>query len=378
MKRIFTIFSLIFALIFSYESNVFADENKYNAKSVILMECFTGKVLYEENADVKLPPASVTKIMTMLLVIEAVDRGEIALSDNVTVSENAASMGGSQVYLEQGEQMTVDEMLKCVAVASANDAAVALAEYIAGSEEKFVEKMNYRAGELGMNNTHFENTNGLDDTTENHLTTARDIGIMSCELLKHEKIMDYTTIWMDSVRGGQFGLCNTNRLIHYYQGANGLKTGSTSKAKFCISASAKRDGLQLVAVVMAASTRDERNKIAEKLLDHGFNNYSFIKYDGSPLDDIKVIGGNNEYASIYSENFNGIIEKNKSQSIITEINLPKYLEAPVEKGSVVGEIKYKTQDGDEIGCSKIRVTNSIEKRDFKYQFKLLLKNFLLY
>lgn len=376
-KTITIILSVVIIFTGIIPFNIYAEES-YDAKSVILMESTTGRVLYESNADEKLPPASVTKIMTMLIVMEAVDSGKISLTDMVTVSEKAASMGGSQVYLEPGEKMSVDEMMKCVAVASANDAALALAEHIAGSEEEFVNKMNYRAGELGMYNTHFENTNGLDDTTENHLTTARDIGIMSCELLKHEKILDYTNIWMDTVRNGQFGLSNTNRLIRYYKGANGLKTGSTSKAKFCISASAKRDGLQLVAVVMASSTRDARNTAAAKLLDYGFANYSFIHYDGSPMDDIAVRGGNGEQVGIYTEDFGAVIEKNNANGVTFEIELPEYLTAPVKKGSVVGEIIYKTADGTEIGRAEIFANSDVEKRSFGYQFKKIFENFMLY
>ncbi len=376
-KTIGVILSVIITLMGIIPCHAYA-EDSYDAKSVILMESTTGRVLYEINADEKLPPASVTKIMTMLIVMEAVDNGSVSLTDMVTVSEKAASMGGSQVYLEPGEQMSIDEMLKCVAVASANDAALALAEHIAGSEEEFVNKMNYRAGELGMYNTHFENTNGLDDTTENHLTTARDIGIMSCELLKHEKILDYTTIWMDTVRNGQFGLSNTNRLIRYYKGANGLKTGSTSKAKFCISASAKRDGLQLVAVVMASSTRDARNTAAAKLLDYGFANYSYIHYDGEPMDDIAVRGGNGEAVGIYTEDFGAVVEKNIENGVTFEVSIPEYLTAPVTKGSVVGEVIYKTAEGEEIGRAKIYASGDVEARRFGYQFKKIFENFLLY
>ena len=221
-------------------------------QSAILMEASTGMVLYEKNADEALPPASVTKIMTLLLVMEAVDSGKIKLTDMVSVSENAASMGGSQVYLKVGEEMSVEEMIKCVVIASANDCAVALAEFLCGSEEAFVTQMNTRAKELGMENTNFENTNGLDDTVTNHKISARDIAIMSRELLSHELILKYSSTWMDTIRDGTFGLTNTNRLVRFYSGANGLKTGSTSRAKFCISATAKRDGMQLIAVIMAA------------------------------------------------------------------------------------------------------------------------------
>ncbi|MGN1347111.1 MAG: D-alanyl-D-alanine carboxypeptidase family protein, partial [Eubacteriales bacterium] len=223
-----------------------------NADSAVLMDTATGTVLYAKNADRALPPASVTKIMTLLLFMEEVDAGNISLEEEITVSEYAASMGGSQVYLEPGETMKAEEMLKCVIIASANDAAVALAEKVAGSEEAFVNRMNERAAELGMNNTHFENVTGLDDDTTKHLSSAYDIALMSRELLKHETITKYSTIWMDSIRDGAFGLTNTNRLIRFYNGATGLKTGSTSKAGFCISATAKRDGLHLIAVIMGA------------------------------------------------------------------------------------------------------------------------------
>ncbi len=261
------------------------------AKSLILVEGSTGKVLYELNADESLPPASVTKIMTLLLVFEAIEEGKLRFEDPITVSEQAAKMGGSQVYLEQGEQMTVDELLKCVVIASANDAAAALAEAVSGSLESFVSDMNRRAAELGMSHSHFENTNGLDDTTTTHLTSARDIAIMSKELLKHEKIFDYTTIWMDTVRNGAFGLTNTNRLIRFYNGANGLKTGSTSKAGFCISATAKRDGMQLIAVVMGSPTRDERNATAAKLLDYGFARYEVYNTPSLTQETLPVLGG---------------------------------------------------------------------------------------
>ena len=242
-----------------------------NADSAVLMEAETGTILYAKNADQALPPASVTKIMTLLLVMEAIADGKLGWDDMVQTSEYAASMGGSQVFLEPGEEMSVTEMVKCVVVSSANDAAVALAERVAGSEAAFVRRMNERAAELGMKNTVFYNTNGLDDDVDGHVSSARDIAIMSRELItKHPKILEFSSIWMDSIRNGAFGLTNTNRLVRFYRGANGLKTGSTAKAKFCISATAERGGMQLIAVVMAAPSRDERNEIAKKLLDYGF------------------------------------------------------------------------------------------------------------
>jgi len=268
VRKIFLLLLLIPAILFAGIPVRAAD---YNARAYILMEASTGTVLLEENADEALPPASVTKIMTLLLVMEAIADGKLGWDDMVQTSEYAASMGGSQVFLEPGEEMSVTEMVKCVVVPSANDAAVALAERVAGSEEAFVRRMNERAAELGMKNTVFYNTNGLDDDVDGHVSSARDIAIMSRELItKHPKILEFSSIWMDSIRNGAFGLTNTNRLVRFYRGANGLKTGSTAKAKFCISATAERNGMQLIAVVMAAPSRDERNEIAKKLLDYGF------------------------------------------------------------------------------------------------------------
>ncbi len=316
-----------------------------DARSLILIEAETGTVLYEKNADAPLPPASVTKIMTMLLVMEAIDSGKISADELVTVSETAAKMGGSQVFLEPGEQMSVSELLKCVTVASANDACVALAEHISGSEEAFVSLMNQRAAELGMTHTNFENTNGLDDTTVNHVISARDISIMSRELItKHEKILEYSSIWMDSIRGGAFGLTNTNRLIRFYQGANGLKTGSTSKAGFCISASAKRSGMQLICVVMGASTRDSRNEIAKKLFDYGFANYAYESFSPSEPKEIEVVGGGEKSLVLTYERYHTLTDKANSGKIKEEIVLPEKVIAPIKAGDVIGTAKYTVGD----------------------------------
>ena len=249
------------------------EELKISAPSAILMERSTGTVLYEKNADEHLSPASVTKIMTLLLIMEQLDSGQLDTSDIVTASAHASSMGGSQIWLKEGEQMSVDEMLKCIAVNSANDCAVAMAEHISGSEEAFTKRMNDRAKELGMENTQFLNCTGLTDDP-GHYTTARDIACMSRALLAHPRIRDYTTIWMDSIRDGTFGLTNTNRLVRFYQGATGLKTGSTSSAGFCISASALRDDMELVAVVLGSSTSKERFDSAKALLNYGFGAYA--------------------------------------------------------------------------------------------------------
>lgn len=374
-KYLFCILS--FVLIFNLFSFKVDGDMNLDARSVILIEQKTGKVLYEKNADEKLPPASVTKIMTILLVMEAIDNGSINLTDRVSVSENAASMGGSQVYLEVGETMSVDEMLKCVVVASANDAAVALAEHISGSEEEFVSEMNKRAEALGMLNTNFENTNGLDDTTENHYTTARDIAIMSRELLNHEKIFDYTTIWMDSVRNGAFTLTNTNRLIRFYKGANGLKTGSTSKAKFCLSASAKRNEMQLIAVVMASSTRDSRNEAAVKLLDYGFAGYECVSYSQEHIQDLNVVGGVKQSVPVVSGKFSDVLKKGEREKIQKVYEIPQKINAPINKGDVVGRVLYKI-DGEIIGQSEVYAGENVKRVDFFYQIKKILNNFLLY
>lgn len=319
------------------------------AKSAVLMDAESGEVLYAKNADEALPPASVTKVMTLLLVMEAIDSGIIKLEDMVSVSENAASMGGSQVFLEAGEQMSVDEMLKCVVVSSANDAAVALAEKVAGSEASFIQMMNERAAQLGMENTHFENATGLDDNVTNHTISALDIAIASRELItKHPKIFDYTTIWMDTIRNGEFGLSNTNRLIRFYNGATGLKTGSTSKAGFCISATAKRDNMHLIAVIMGSETRDIRNAAATTLLDWGFATFSMYTTEGGEISDVKLMGAQNDNIRLEYKGFAKLLGRGKEQKITVEKNIPEAVCAPIKKGDKVGSIKYLC-DGVVIG-----------------------------
>lgn len=347
-----------------------------DAKSLILIEAETGRVLYEKDADIPLPPASVTKVMTMLLVMEAIDGGKISYTDTVTVSEYAANMGGSQVYLEPGEQMSVHELLKCLVVSSANDAAVALAEHICGSEESFVAEMNRRAAQLGMTRTVFENTNGLDDTTQNHVTTARDIAIMSAELItKHPKILEYSSIWMDSIRGGEFGLTNTNRLIRFYNGANGLKTGSTAKAGFCISASAKRDGTQLICVVMGASTRDSRNEIAKKLFDFGFANYKYVEFPSQALDPIPVKGGVYDTVSVRYGEYKTVTDKSLAGAVQTEVVLPEEIHAPVEAGAELGKVRYLL-NGEVLAEIPIVAESEVARVGFKDQFFRLLRELL--
>ena len=293
-----------------------------DAAAAVLMEKETGAILYEQNAHDKLEPASVTKVMTLLLVLEAIDDGRLALDDMVTVSAHAASMGGSQVYLKEGEQMSVDDMLKAVAVVSGNDAAVALAEHLAGSEEGFVEQMNQRAAELGMADTCFVNCTGL--PAAGHLTSAHDIAVMSRALIQHPKIRDYTTIWMDSIRGGQFQLANTNKLVRFYEGATGLKTGSTDAAGYCLSATAERDGMELIAVVLKAKTSEQRFESAKSLLNFGFANYTLTDvYPGQALPPVDVLI---------------LVDKAQLNDVTSELRLCENVEAPVEQGQKLGEM----------------------------------------
>ena len=343
-----------------------------NAKSAILIEASTGKVLYEKNADEALPPASVTKVMTLLLVMEAIEQGKIAYGDTVRASANACSMGGSQIFLEENEEMSVEDLIKSVVIASANDAAVALAEYIAGTEEAFVEQMNKKASALGMKNTTFENTNGLDDTVQNHLTSARDIAIMSRELIKYPKITEYSSIWMDSIRNGEFGLTNTNRLVRFYKGATGLKTGSTAKAGFCISATAKRNDMELICVIMGAQSRDIRNAAAVSLLDYGFANFGVYQKSGDKIDNIPIKKGLEPDVDAEYNSFSAVLKKNEIGNITQEIKLVDGLEAPIEKGAVIGQVTYKSADG-EIGKSDIIATETVDKMTFWGMFVEFLK-----
>ncbi len=350
----------------------------YNARSYILMEASTGRVLLEENADEALPPASVTKIMTLLLIMEAVADGRLRWDEMVQTSEYAASMGGSQVFLEPGEEMLVSEMVKCVVVASANDAAVALAEKVAGSEEAFVKRMNERAAELGMVNTVFLNTNGLDDGIDGHVTSARDIAIMSRELItKHPQILELSSIWMDTIRDGAFGLTNTNRLVRFYRGANGLKTGSTSKAKFCISATAERDGMQLIAVVMASPTRDTRNETAKKLLDYGFANYEAVTLGAKTLPEaLNLIGGVADTVKIAAVEQSAVLEKGQSARITENLVLPDAVNAPVEVGDELGYVEFLL-DGETFLKTPVTAAESAKKIGYAELFGRFLKRVLM-
>jgi D-alanyl-D-alanine carboxypeptidase (penicillin-binding protein 5/6) len=317
-----------------------------SAPSAILIEQTTGNVLFEKNPDERRPLASVTKIMTMLLTMEAIDGGKITLEDKVVASERAKSMGGSTIFLDTGEEMSVNDLLKGIAVASGNDACVAMAEYIAGSEEGFVNMMNARAAELGMTNTNFVNTNGLD--ADNHYSSARDIAIMSRELLKHKKIFDYTTIWMDSLRDGKFQLANTNKLIRFYKGANGLKTGSTDKALCCLSGSAMRDNLQLICVVMAAPTSPQRFADASKMLDYGFANYAIkrIVTKDESLGDAPVVNGMEQTVpAVAKDDYDALTAKGDNTDIKRELVFNDTITAPIKIGDKIGEIQLSTAEG---------------------------------
>ncbi len=342
-----------------------------DGKSFILIECATGQVLYEDNADEKLPPASVTKIMTMLLIMEAIERGEITYDTIVTASERAKSMGGSTIFLDTGEKMTVDDLLKGIAVASGNDACVAMAEHLSGSVENFVAVMNNRAKELGMVNTNFETCNGLD--SEAHYSSARDIAIMSRELLKHEDIFRYTTIWMDSLREGKFQLANTNKLIRFYAGANGLKTGSTSKAKNCISATAKRDNMQLCAVVLGSDTSQKRFNAASTLLNYGFENFTVSGMKkGESAGEVTVKKGVAEkVGAVLQEDCMIVINKANKDSVEKNITLAEKIEAPIKKGDKLGKIEIKTEAGSTV--VDIVAKDDVGRIDFGKMYMRILK-----
>ena len=353
-----------------------AEALKLDAVSAILMEEKTGTVLYEYNADAALPPASVTKIMTLLLVMEAIESGSVRMDDRVTVSAHAASMGGSQVFLEEGEEMLLEDLLKSVVIASANDAAVALAEHVAGSEEAFVARMNARAAELGAVSARFENTNGLDDTASEHVMSARDIAILSRALIAHEEILKYSSIWMDTIRDGAFGLTNTNRLVRFYRGCTGLKTGSTSKAGFCVSVTAKRDGLSLICVIMGAETRDSRNASATKLLDFGFANFACAELPEGSADPVRVMGGSDPLCPVSYPAFASVISKSEVHSVRCEIILPEVVSAPVGEGDKIGEIIYYSGER-ELGRAPITADRAVERIGYSEILLRLLRAFCL-
>lgn len=372
MKRVICFFICVCFMMQSVA--VFAEGNTdlgLNAKSAILMEEATGNILYESNPDERLPIASVTKVMTMLLIMEAVDSGKISLDDMVTVSENAMSYGGSTMFLETGEQLTVNDMLKGIAVASANDGCVAMAEHLAGSESAFVDMMNEKAKELGMENTHFMNTNGLDE--DDHYSSARDVAIMSRELMKHETIFNYTSIWMDTLRGGKFQLANTNKLIRFYDGANGLKTGSTSKALCCLSAAAKRNDMQLIAVVLGAPTSAERFASAKSLLDYGFANYA-VNTQITAGDEVQKIavekGVDKEAGVVAGDSCSTLVKKGQEDNITKEIKIDETITAPIEAGQKIGTMTI-SRDGEVIADIDLNASSAVEKKGIG----LIIKDF---
>lgn len=345
-----------------------------SCESAILISQDTGEVLYEHNAHEKLRPASVTKVMTILLIMEEIDSGRLSYSDKIACSENASSMGGSQIWLDTTEELTVDEMLKAICVVSANDCTVVMAEHIAGSEEMFVERMNQRAKELGMNDTTFKNCHGIDE--DGHETSSYDIALMSRELLKnHPEITKYTTIWMDSLRDGKSELVNTNKLIKNYQGATGLKTGSTSLALFNLSASATRDDLSLIAVVMRAPTTKERFSCARKLLDYGFSNYQYKKLAERDCEVMKVPvmkGTEAEVAVKYSDSVGKVMKKKEDGNVEQEVIINGDIMAPIQKGDVLGNVFYRV-NGEEVASVELVADSSVEKLSFFNMGKRVVK-----
>lgn len=376
MKKVTTLLLAAVLLAGMLPRRAAAVDLNLNAKSALLMDVATGTVLYEKECHERLAPASVTKVMTMLLIMEALDDGRIHLEDQVTASEAAAAKGGSQIYLKAGETMPVSDMLKSIAVSSANDCACAMAELIAGSESAFVEQMNQRAAELGMADTHFVNCTGLDDSkeAESHRTSAYDIALMSRQLLKyHPDIKKYTTIWMDTVRGGTFGLSNTNKLIRFYSGATGLKTGFTSGAGYCLSATAKREGMELIAVVMGCESAQKRTADCKALLDYGFATYSVVRPGLKAGRTVAVhLGKQNTVPVELTERREILVDKAKRTSLTARVELAQLVPAPVEKGQQVGTISVYA--GEKLLIQlPLAAAQAVAKLSFGDVFKLVLE-----
>ncbi len=370
-KRIFALLMVLSALALCLPLPVYAVELPVEAKAALLMEKETGQVLYAENEHENLEPASVTKVMTLLLVMEAIDRGELKYEDMVTVSANAASMGGSQVYLSEGEQISVEELLKAVCVSSGNDAAVALAEQVAGVTELFVQQMNNRAMELGMGDTHFVNPTGL--PAEGHVTSAWDIALMSRELiLHHPDIRRFTTIWMDTIRGGEFGLSNTNKLIRFYDGATGLKTGSTDAAGYCISATAEREGMELIAVVLGGETSQQRFEDAKTMLNYGFSTYALadVTPEEKPVASVKLGRAPTVEGSLAQSKL--LVGKGQAGSLTRTVTLQEDLLAPVEKGQTVGTLTVQSGDTT-LAELPLTAAESVERMTWGDLFTRLLR-----
>jgi D-alanyl-D-alanine carboxypeptidase (penicillin-binding protein 5/6) len=371
--------ALVIMLSFTVQTFAQTPPPQIDASSAVLMEAQSGKILFEQNGDTELPPASVTKVMTLLLIYESVNEGKLSWDDEVSVSEHAASMGGSQIFLEPNEVQTVADLTKSIAIASANDAAVAMAEKIGGSEDGFVQMMNSKAAELGMKNTHFVNACGLD--TDGHEMSAKDIAIMSRELItKYPQIKDYTTTWQDTIthitsKGKtEFGLTNTNKLIKWYANATGLKTGSTGKAKYCLSGTAEKDGMELIAVVMAAPDPKVRFREVIKMFDYGFGNYEVKKGEpkGKKVGSVSVKKGMTESVdAIVSDDVTVLTEKGKSGELKNDIKLNEYVTAPVKQGDKIGEIIYYSND-EEVGKSDLIADKNVEKAGFFKNLKNLI------
>lgn len=371
------IIAIIFTAIpvFSVDVNAVTEET-ITAPSAVLMETSSGKIFFEKNPHEQRPCASITKVMTMLLVCEAIDNGKLSLDDTITASAHAASMGGSDIWLEEGETMSADDMIKATVVASANDAAVALAEHLCGSEEVFVEKMNEKASQLGMKDTVFKNCNGLDE--DGHITSAYDVAVMSRELMKHEMIFEYTSIWLDNLRDGKTQIVNTNKLLKTYNGITGLKTGTTNDAGCCMAASAKRGDMSLVAVVLGCNSGKERFSDAAALLDYGFANFSVTQLK-APEDlpkTIKVENGMQGNIGIGCDvNASIVLDKNSSSKIVSKIDLPESIEAPVVSGQKLGTVTYSL-DGNAVKSFEITALQDAEKISFASVFSVLLNSII--
>lgn len=377
MKRAI-VFILSVCFVVNLPLSVYAADKKESeptAVSSILMCMDTGDVIREDNAYEHVSPASVTKIMSILLIMEAIDSGKISLSDMVTTSENAQSKGGSQIWLETGEQMSVEDLLKAVIIASANDACTALGEYIAGSDSAFVKMMNDKVEELGLKDTNFENCTGLDDTTVNHYSCAYDLAVIATEVMKYDLIKKYSTVWLDSLRNGETELNNTNKLVNTYDGITGLKTGTTSNAGFCLCATATRDGMSLVSVVLGAETSQERFDLASQLLDFGFNNYKLcpIEIDSSKITEVKVKNGRLKKTVPVSANYESILVTKDCENFEYEYIIKNSVSAPVRKGDPLGEIVVMSANS-QVASVELVASEDIKKVNFSYIFSELIKN----
>ncbi len=380
MKRIVSIILCFFVFLSVVSFSAFAEGEmpvEVRAKAAVLMDSSSGQVLMSMNENEKLYPASVTKIMSMLLIAEAIESGKISFSDEVTAGKDSVSKGGSQIWLKEGERMTVDELFKALAVYSANDACAALAEYVAGSEESFVVMMNERARELGMKNTNFENCTGLDDTAEKHLTTAYDIALMAKELMSHDFVRKYTTIWMDSLRNGETELVNTNKLVRFYSGCTGLKTGTTEKAGCCVCATAERDGTSLIAVVLGSENSNDRFNGAKAMLDYGFANWETVTPEIDPglITDVTISMGCERSITPQIPVVTGVlVPKGRRRDIIQDIRLAASVEAPIESNQVLGEILVSL-DGKTIGAYKLTSPHYVEKLTFGEVYRRMIAIF---